>query len=172
VPFATSTQRTGRPAAHLSPRGRGARYIAPPGPDSTMNVAPAPHSSPAGDLAAGAWGGGVLDVQALDKLRELDPGGKGGLVQRVLATYTSSLARLLEQFCAARERADACDLHHVAHALKSSSASVGALELSSLCADVERRLRDSPRDGVEPQLEAMAREGARVLAALRAASPV
>jgi HPt (histidine-containing phosphotransfer) domain-containing protein len=136
-----------------------------------MNVAVAPLLSPAGNGTTGAVGGGVLDRHALDKLRELDPAGKGGLVQRVLATYTSSSARLLEQFGAARAREDMRELRHIAHTLKSSSASVGALELSALCADVERRLRDSQSDGLEPQLDAMAREGARVLAAVRAALP-
>jgi hypothetical protein len=170
VLFGTAAQRAGRHAVRLPPCRRGARYIAPPGPDSTMNVAPDYPCSPDGDGAAVGLGGGVLDSQALVKLQELDPGGKGGLVQRVLATYMSSLSRLLEQFGAARKREDEHDLHHVAHALKSASASVGALQLSSLCADIERRLRDSQTDGLEPLLEAMAREGERILAALRATS--
>jgi histidine phosphotransfer protein HptB len=50
----------------------------------------------------------------------------------------------------------------IAHTLKSSSASVGALELSALCADVEARLRDQRLDGVEARLDALAVEAHRI----------
>jgi HPt (histidine-containing phosphotransfer) domain-containing protein len=108
----------------------------------------------------------VLDREALDRLRELDPGGRGGLVERVLATYAQSLAKLLEQLVAARAGADLAGLRHVSHTLKSSSASVGALQLSALCADIERRVREGQTDGLAVQLDAMVAEGRRVLAAL------
>lgn len=109
----------------------------------------------------------VLDRACLDRLRELDPSGQGGLLARVLATYTQSLGKLLDQLDAARAGADAARLRHVAHTLKSSSASVGALTLSGLCADVERRVRDGETAGLEGQLDALGREGKRVLSALR-----
>jgi HPt (histidine-containing phosphotransfer) domain-containing protein len=110
----------------------------------------------------------VLDAGALDRLRELDPSGKGGLVARVLATYTSSLAKLLDQFHAARGSNDREALRHVAHTLKSSSASVGALQLSGLCADIERSVREGQAEGLDAKLDAMAAEATRVLTALRA----
>ena len=110
---------------------------------------------------------GVLDAQALARLQELDPSGKAGLVARVLSTYTASLQRLLGQLRVARQDADAQGQRHVAHALKSSSASVGALKLSALCADIERRLRDGPMQGLDAQLDALDAEGERVLAAMR-----
>jgi HPt (histidine-containing phosphotransfer) domain-containing protein len=132
-----------------------------------MYTPAAPPPGPAGDGAARAGGPGVLDAQTLAKLHELDPSGKAGLVQRVLTTYTHSLARLLAQLHAARAANDPQALRHVAHTLKSSSASVGALQLSALCADIERRLREGQTDGLDAQLDAMSQEGERVLAALR-----
>ncbi|HVK31676.1 MAG TPA: Hpt domain-containing protein [Burkholderiaceae bacterium] len=108
----------------------------------------------------------VLDREALGRLRELDPSGQGGLVDRVLATYAQSLAKLMAQLGAARAAADLQGLRHVAHTLKSSSASVGALQLSALCADIERMVRENQTDGLEARLDAMADEGGRVLAAL------
>jgi|APDOM4702015118_1054815.scaffolds.fasta_scaffold22707_2 HPt (histidine-containing phosphotransfer) domain-containing protein len=117
--------------------------------------------------AAPVWGA-VLDAAALARLAELDPKGKAGLVARVVTTYTQSLGKLLEQLTVARTAGDANALRHVAHTLKSSSASVGALQLSGLCADIERKVRDRQTDGLDAQLEEMLREGARVLAALRA----
>jgi len=127
---------------------------------------PSDASRPEGLIAAG-----VFDAQALARLQELDPGGKGGLLARVLATYTQSLQRLLEQLRVAREAADLQGQRHVAHTLKSSSASVGALKLSALCADIERRLRDAAAEGLaqdlDPHLDALADEGRHVLAVLR-----
>lgn len=108
----------------------------------------------------------VLDAASLDRLRELDPGDRNGLLQRVLSTYTQSLQRTLVQWREARAAADANTLRVIAHTLKSSSASVGALELSALCADVEARLRDQQLGGACAQLDALAVEAQRILTGL------
>jgi HPt (histidine-containing phosphotransfer) domain-containing protein len=55
----------------------------------------------------------------------------------------------------------------VAHTLKSSSASVGAQTLAGLCAEVEVLLRDGTGDALEPRLDALTAEAARVLAAVK-----
>jgi HPt (histidine-containing phosphotransfer) domain-containing protein len=121
----------------------------------------------AGSAAAksAAWQG-ILDAGSLARLSELDPKGQAGLVMRVVTTYTQSLRRLLGELARARASADLEAMRHVAHTLKSSSASVGALQLSALCAEIERDVRDRQTDGLDTRLDAMAREGGRVLAAL------
>jgi len=125
-------------------------------------------SEPTGAPAAvGAAVAAVLDAKALAKLQELDPGGSSGLVARVLSTYAQSLQRQLAGLEAARRDADAQGQRHVAHTLKSSSASVGALALSALCADVEQRLREGQSLDLDGQLDALTAEAERVLAALR-----
>ena len=134
--------------------------------DRPMQPASDPTFSRAAAAAPPAWEQ-VLDRDALDRLRELDPHGQGGLVERVLATYAQSLAKLLDQLSTARAAGDSHGLRHVSHTLKSSSASVGALQLSALCADIERRVREGHTDGLEAGLDAMTDEGQRVLAALR-----
>jgi HPt (histidine-containing phosphotransfer) domain-containing protein len=85
---------------------------------------------------------GALDAQALARLAELDPQGGGDLVQRVLRTYAASLERLMGDFKRARAAGQSASLRQVAHTLKSSSASIGALRLSALCAEIEQRVRD------------------------------
>lgn len=119
-------------------------------------------------VSAGGAGPGVLDAASLDRLRELDPGARNGLLNRVLRTYTQSLERTLVQWGQAQAAGDAVAMRGMAHTLKSSSASVGALELSALCAAVEARLRDQGLSGAEPQLCALAVEVQRVLAGLSA----
>ena len=123
-----------------------------------------------------AVGGGgapsVLDPVALARLQALDPGGRADLVRRVLSTYANSLDKLLAQWSEARAAGDAMALRHVAHTLKSSSASVGALELSGLCAEVERALREDETDGLEARLEALSTEAEHIRGALRGAPGV
>jgi HPt (histidine-containing phosphotransfer) domain-containing protein len=118
--------------------------------------------------AADAWAAlmQVLDAESLQRLRELDPTGATGLLPRVLQAYQSSAARLLAQLDEARGRGDLQGVRHVAHTLKSSSASIGALQLSALCAEAERRARDGTADGLDDLLDRMVAESGRVLAAL------
>jgi HPt (histidine-containing phosphotransfer) domain-containing protein len=124
-----------------------------------------PASVPAGDRFDALTS--VLDAQALAKLRELDPGGTNGLLERVLRAFESSLQRLLSQLAEARLVNDQATMRHVAHTLKSSSASVGALELSRICADIERRIRDQQTEGVGALLDDMVAQGDRVHAVLK-----
>ena len=108
----------------------------------------------------------VLDPDAIERLRQLDPGGSQGMLERVLRAYESSLARQLEEIDAAREAHDR--LLRSTHTLKSSSAAVGALDFSRLCAEVERQLRQERMPPTPAQLEALIHEGRRVLAAVGA----
>jgi HPt (histidine-containing phosphotransfer) domain-containing protein len=82
-----------------------------------------------------------LDETALARLRELDPDGRHGVLQRVLTAFESSLTRSIVQLQEQQAAADAKVVSALAHTLKSSSASVGALALSATCAQVEARLR-------------------------------
>lgn len=113
-----------------------------------------------------------LDAAALARLRELDPDGRHGVVLRVLGAFESSLARMTSQLRAERGGdGDGGVVATVAHTLKSSAASVGALELSRLCAEVERRLRENrPGDlgaDIERLLAAADRAEQAVAAMLR-----
>jgi HPt (histidine-containing phosphotransfer) domain-containing protein len=98
--------------------------------------------SPANTLAA-ASPAPVLDPQAIARLRELDPQGRNGVVQRVLAAYEASLLRVLAliQAQVALPAPDPKVLVDNAHMLKSSSTSVGALDLARLCEALESRIR-------------------------------
>jgi histidine phosphotransfer protein HptB len=110
----------------------------------------------------------LLDALALAKLHELDPDGRHGIVERVMRVFETSLVGFIVQLAEARDRGDIAALGAQAHKLKPSSASVGALALSALCADVERLVRDGETAGLLPQVENLLSEAERALAAVRA----
>ena len=96
-----------------------------------------------------------LDPEALARLTELDPKGENKLLERVLRAFQSSAARLMPQLEAARLSGDRATVQLVAHTLKSSSASIGALELSQVCAQVEGLIRAESAGDLDPLLHTM-----------------
>lgn len=130
-----------------------------------MNPAPSRPESASDAASAKPY---ELDAQAIARLAELDPGGSGQLVQRVLRAYAASLDRLMVEFRQARAAQQPAVLRRVAHTLKSSSASVGALQLAALCADLEQAVFE-PRDLNNGDiLDSLEVEAARVAVAVRA----
>ena len=109
----------------------------------------------------------VLDAAALARLAELDPQGSAGLVPRVLATYANALERSRQELLLLRQPMQHEPLRHLAHTLKSSSASVGALALSALCAQVEHNVRSQPSGDIGQLLDAMQAEMQRVAGAVQ-----
>jgi len=140
---------------HLQKPGLAAMAAATPAEGAPE---PEPAPAPAAD--------GVLDVQALAKLRELDPGGQNRLLERVAAAFEASLARLVPQLVEAQDSLDADSVRMVAHTLKSSSASIGALKLSQLCAETESMIRQGRVDGLGERIEGLRAEIEHVRAAL------
>ena len=84
---------------------------------------------------------GVLDADRLAVLARSMRSMPGGL-RSVLVSYLESLARLPATILTAQQDDDAEALARAAHSLKSNSAAIGALDLSALCADLERTARD------------------------------
>ncbi|MEO8122420.1 MAG: Hpt domain-containing protein [Burkholderiales bacterium] len=108
----------------------------------------------------------VLDPQALERLRELDPGGQSKLLLRVADAFGTSVARLLPQMKTALQARDMAAIRHVGHTLKSSSASIGAVKLSRLCADIEAMSREGRVEGLADAIAAFNSEVTVVQGAL------
>lgn len=108
-----------------------------------------------------------LDAATLARLHDLDPGGKSGIVARVLRTYEQSLAATLQGLQAAQGRGDLVEVRRLAHTLKSSSGSVGALGLAADCAEVEALARDRQEQQLPAALERLGRDGLGTLLAVR-----
>lgn len=109
----------------------------------------------------------VLDAAALERLRALDPTGENQLMARVLTAFEASITRLMPQLVQAQATLDCTAIRHVAHTLKSSSASIGALHLSMLCAEVEAAARALELEGMDARVNAMRAEAEAVLLALK-----
>ena len=139
---------------------------------SPKPVKHAPSSSPASesvDNAAPSAVGpqGVLNPEAIRRLRELDPTGESQLLTRVFQAFEASLNRLLPQLEQARGTADAAGVRLVAHTLKSSSATIGALQLSKVCAEVETMAQELRLDAAHTGIESILSEAQAVRVALR-----
>ncbi|MDP1534037.1 MAG: Hpt domain-containing protein [Rubrivivax sp.] len=111
---------------------------------------------------------GLLDEQALARLRELDPDGRHGVIKRVLTAFEASAVRLLADMDGACRRGDHGPVGAAAHTLKSSSASIGALALAEQCRIVEAAVRNGQVEQLVTMVDELRREGQSALVAVRA----
>jgi signal transduction histidine kinase/DNA-binding response OmpR family regulator len=103
----------------------------------------------------------TLDVQKLGDLESLRE-DSDDLVSRVIDTYLEASGELLRSLAAAVGCGDPRAVASAAHALKSSSAHVGARRLSILCKDLEARGRAGSTAGAEEELAEISAELERV----------
>lgn len=114
-----------------------------------------PHAPTGAEGSAAGGTPPTLDPVALGRLSDLDPKGENRLLERVLQAFQASVARLRPQLDAARASGDRPTIRLVTHTLKSSSASIGAMQLSQLCARIEGAIRLESEESLEPQLDAL-----------------
>lgn len=108
----------------------------------------------------------TLDAAAVAGLRELDPHGLNRLLERVVRAFQNSLDRLMPQLGEAQSKRDLAGIRHVAHTLKSSSASIGALQLSALCGELEAAIRGDALQDLDERIDALRSEAENVRPAL------
>jgi CheY-like chemotaxis protein len=108
----------------------------------------------------------ILDQGALGRIRALNRPGGPNLLAKVLGLYSSSSASLVDALRAAAEAQDAEGLRQAAHALKSSSANIGALAFADLCKTLELAAAQGRLDEVTLLLGEVYTGHARVLKAL------
>ena len=107
-----------------------------------------------------------INPRALDAIRHL-PGPNGSvLVQKVIGAYLVDTPPRIVQLRAAVDAGDAETLRKAAHALKSSSANVGAERLASLFKELEALGRSATVDGAGTLVASLDEELPRVFAAL------
>jgi signal transduction histidine kinase/CheY-like chemotaxis protein len=83
----------------------------------------------------------ALDPQAIDAIRSLQRPGEPSLLGKILGLYRRNTPALLDELAQAVGRDDAGGVQQAAHALKSSSANVGAARVAALSKELETRAR-------------------------------
>jgi two-component system, sensor histidine kinase and response regulator len=78
-----------------------------------------------------------FDYKVLDSLRQLQREGRPDIVQQVIYLFFKAAARLLKDLEEGAAKGDAALLRDASHALKSASANMGAVALSSRCTELE-----------------------------------
>ena len=108
----------------------------------------------------------ILDQQALGRIRALHRPGGPNLLAKVLGLYASSSVSLTDALRTAALTQDAESLRQAAHALKSSSANIGANSVADLCRNVELAAASGELDHACLLLEELLAEHSKVLQAL------
>jgi two-component system, sensor histidine kinase and response regulator len=83
----------------------------------------------------------LVDYKVLDSLRQLQREGRPDIVQQVINLFFDNAADLLKDLTEGAANKDGALLHHASHALKSVSANMGAVILSSRCGELEAMAR-------------------------------
>jgi HPt (histidine-containing phosphotransfer) domain-containing protein len=90
---------------------------------------------------------GPLDERVLNQIRALQGPGESGLLKKVADLYLSNTPSLLERLRDAVAANDPEAMYKAAHALKSSSANLGARSLAEVAKDLELRGRRRSLEG-------------------------
>lgn len=109
-----------------------------------------------------------LDLACLAALAELDPGGDGAFLKKVMTTYLGSLDKQVAAAQVARDQHLLDKVATAAHTLKASSASVGALVFAQLCGSVEGQIRQGDLVGLASLLDQFFAEALRTRIAVAA----
>jgi HPt (histidine-containing phosphotransfer) domain-containing protein len=128
-----------------------------------------PLKPPAAAVATAASGdsAAAIDQEILDELRAV----LGNEVERLITVFLEATPPLIARLEAAALAPDYAALREAAHTLKSSSANLGALALSTAARRVELGARTQTLDRPAVAVALVAREFARASQALRAALP-
>ena len=131
---------------------------------AAMELAPPPtHSgAPAGARTD------ILHAAALDAIRALQKPNKPNLLEKIVRFYLGDAPRLMKLMADAVGCQDFDALQRAAHALKSSSANLGALALAQLCKDMEEEARGKALPYAAERMVRAEHEFGLVRAALRA----
>jgi CheY-like chemotaxis protein len=113
-------------------------------------------------------GAAVLNEGAIAQIRALQLPGGPDLLGQVIALYLESSQGLLEQVRAGLAKADARAVAEAAHALKSSSANVGATSLAEIAKQLEMSGREADLRRAQLLADQLVLEHRRVVAALSA----
>ena len=107
-----------------------------------------------------------INPAAMETIQALENNGSPGLVTRLVEVYLKSSPELVDSMRDAVASADAETIERSAHSLKSSSATLGALDLAELCKELEQIGREAATDRAAEVFASLEMEFSRVRRAL------
>jgi len=105
----------------------------------------------------------TLDDKVIEQLKQ----DMGEDAEMVIDSYVESIDEFLCDIKNRTVRTSSDDLHRWAHTIKSSAASIGAMRLAHLAAQMENSYRDRIQIDLGDQLQKLQREYQRVNASLK-----
>jgi hypothetical protein len=84
----------------------------------------------------------LMDLNKIAELKQLDPDGSVGLLNRLVEIFVVKIGETLQKPCWSPGTLDLNAIGRTAHSMKSSSAALGAVRLSALCGALEKRIRE------------------------------
>lgn len=81
----------------------------------------------------------VVDWSTLDSFKALQRPGTPDIRKKLIGTYLATSPALIDAIHTALRAGDAPEVGRAAHSLKSSSMSIGAVAVGTLCAELEQR---------------------------------
>ncbi|MBW4531390.1 MAG: response regulator [Aphanothece saxicola GSE-SYN-MK-01-06B] len=131
------------------------------------------HYHPRAQPEAPAGGGDdPIDAAAWEELAQAMGDGAAAVLQELIDLFLDDAMRLVSALVMAHQYHDAPAMIAAAHTLRSPSASLGALRLAGLCAEVEESLRSDPELWPQVRVDQLLVEAGRVSEALRQRRPV
>ena len=108
-----------------------------------------------------------IDASALQALRDIAGADAAKFLAAIIDAFLEDAPQLQQEIAQAIASADAPTLQRAAHTLKSSSATLGAMSLSSYCKQLETIARTGKIEGGEQLAAQIAAEYPRVKTALQ-----
>jgi HPt (histidine-containing phosphotransfer) domain-containing protein len=144
-----------------------ARWVREPAASIAAPLEPAPPVPIAPADVALVSGAAPIDLTAIELIRDMERRGATRLLERLVSTYVATAARLVAQAAYALKAGDGASLQHAAHTLKSSSANLGAIELSRRFGVLERHARDGKLEEARAEWHAAQTEYERAVKVLQ-----
>ena len=110
----------------------------------------------------------VLDQSVLASLRELQEAGDPDIVAEVGGLFIKHSPEKVDAIMQSVEKDDAKGLQLAAHSMKSSSAYIGAMRLSTLAKDLEMMGRSNSLNGAKEKAKMLKEEFSLVMEAILA----
>jgi HPt (histidine-containing phosphotransfer) domain-containing protein len=123
-------------------------------------------SEPAKSPAESLTDAPSIDSVVIEKLRAIDPDNELGLLDRLIDIFFCDTPKKIEMLRESIDRVDLDSAIQAAHALRGSSANLGARNLSNMCAYIEHRGYEGSFDKVKGIFAEVEKEFERVINAL------